>query len=207
MPTYEVIMANVGQVYNSTNGFKALQEYEAYKRLSQSNYSRTSGEDVTVLRDGKIWYEYTGSLNRKGKQPMQDLNQTMTLAPRAAQVAPPRFVHKNARVYPDSTCQLCGVHYGERRPDHACPVSLCLACETPQCLYSGLARGQCSLCFVGLLDGYTIPLCGYMGCRAKAIVTMPRVGYACLKHAVVKGRMAYVHATHEREIANWTQKP
>lgn len=122
-------------------------------------------------------------------------------------LAIPRFVRKNVTIYEFSVCRLCGVGYGERRPDHACPVSICQACGTPQCLYNGLGRGQCSICFVGLLDGYSARRCGYAGCKDRAITAMPRVGYACRMHATSKGRMEYVASTYQREIARWVLKP
>ena len=100
---------------------------------------------------------------------------------------PPRWVRRNTIIYPSSTCHLCGVSYGERRRDGACPVTECLACETPQCLYNGLGRRQCSLCLYGLLGGYRTQDCGYAGCRNRAIMAAPRVWYACRDHAKKKG--------------------
>lgn len=84
----------------------------------------------------------------------------------------PRFVRKDRRVYHDAHCLLCGSCYGickgERR---VCRESHCLACGSAQCSVNGLSRGQCGICYVGLLTGWSGSdrQCDYKGCTDKAI--------------------------------------
>jgi hypothetical protein len=63
MPTYEVIVGNVGSVYQGKSRVKALAAYVAYVVISQEHDSaRCYGEDVTLLIDGEIDREHTGHL-------------------------------------------------------------------------------------------------------------------------------------------------
>ena len=84
-----------------------------------------------------------------------------------------RWVRKDARVYHDAHCLLCGACYGickgERR---VCRISTCLACGSAQCSVNGLGRGQCGVCNIGLLTGWsgTDRMCQYKGCTKKAVV-------------------------------------
>lgn len=66
----------------------------------------------------------------------------------------------------------------------------CLACGTVVCGCQGTARGQCPACYRGLLAGYYLAgdrKCGYAGCNKAAVAASPRVGHACLHHALEKG--------------------
>lgn len=63
MSHYQVVVGNLGVVYDGTNGFKALQEYCSYVGLSKKNYGRVAGEPVTALKDGEIYKEYPGTIN------------------------------------------------------------------------------------------------------------------------------------------------
>jgi hypothetical protein len=63
MPTYEVIVGNVGSVYYGTSRAEALKTYRSYVRSSRELVgSRCHGEDVTLLADGEIQREHTGHL-------------------------------------------------------------------------------------------------------------------------------------------------
>lgn len=67
---------------------------------------------------------------------------------------------------------------------------LCIACGTPVCACEGIGRGQCPVCYRGLLTGYSGAgnrRCGYKGCNNLAVASSPRVGYACYHHAVTRG--------------------
>lgn len=67
---------------------------------------------------------------------------------------------------------------------------VCLACKAQVCACRGLARGQCPECYRGLLTNYySIPPrpCGYKGCKAPAVAATPRVKFACMEHAIVRG--------------------
>ena len=87
-----------------------------------------------------------------------------------------RYVSKSRHVYPDSLCLLCGANYGicagavvgqPRR----CRPTTCKACGSAQCSVNGLGRGQCAVCHIGLLPGWSGAecLCSYTGCGCPAI--------------------------------------
>ena len=64
MPTYEVIVGNVGSVYYGKSRTTALATYESYVEISKEHISaRCYGEDVTLLVDGEIEQEHTGHLS------------------------------------------------------------------------------------------------------------------------------------------------
>ena len=64
MPTYEVIVGNVGSVYHGKSRTTALATYESYVVISREHVgARCYGEDVTLLADGEIEEEHTGHLN------------------------------------------------------------------------------------------------------------------------------------------------
>ena len=93
------------------------------------------------------------------------------------------WTRKDRRIATDAHCLLCGDYYGVTQGEHrAHRPSKCLACGTPQCWTYGLSRGQCSVCFVGLLDAFSGHKCGYKGCGSDAVAAAPRVGYVCLEH-------------------------
>jgi hypothetical protein len=55
---YQVVVGNIGTVYDGTTEEIALASYDAYKLLSREPRGRASGEAVTVLRDGEPWLEF-----------------------------------------------------------------------------------------------------------------------------------------------------
>ncbi len=66
MPTYEVIVGNVGSVYQGRSRITALATYESYVEISKEHVgARCFGEDVTLLVDGEIEQEHTGHLRRE----------------------------------------------------------------------------------------------------------------------------------------------
>ncbi len=66
MAKYEVVVGNIGTVYEGQNKDSARRAYGTYVRASQSGSGRGSGEDVTMFEDGEICREYTGS--RSGEE-------------------------------------------------------------------------------------------------------------------------------------------
>ena len=60
MSEYQVIVGNIGTVYDGPNPIEANKVYGTYKSLSQCDVGRASGESVTVLRDGEIQHEHIG---------------------------------------------------------------------------------------------------------------------------------------------------
>lgn len=103
-----------------------------------------------------------------------------------------RYIRKGARVYTythhsePKWCRWCGTGYGiaQSRPPYECAHTTCLACGSGQCMGNGLGRGQCGICLIGLLPGWsgTNRQCGYKGCPEKAIAACDRVGFCCRKH-------------------------
>ena len=63
MPTYEVIVGNVGSVYHGNNRAEAIKTYALTSRSSRELVgARCYGEDVNLLVDGEIEQEHTGHL-------------------------------------------------------------------------------------------------------------------------------------------------
>lgn len=61
MKRYQVIVGNMGQVYNGNNKREALLVYKKYVRQSLDRESMwTSGEPVTMFSNGVISAEYFG---------------------------------------------------------------------------------------------------------------------------------------------------
>ncbi len=79
-------------------------------------------------------------------------------------------------------CLFCGTMYGGAKIAGVCPPTICRYCKRRQCLYNGLGNGTCSLCLVGLLDGYKKQTCGYARCTQDAVAIAPRVSRACVAH-------------------------
>ena len=55
---YSLIVGNIGETLQTSNGFDALREYRRAIADSKAAYGRASGETVTLMRDGEPWREY-----------------------------------------------------------------------------------------------------------------------------------------------------
>jgi hypothetical protein len=53
MSNYQVIVGNVGTVYDGSNKAHALSEYDAYVLLSVDGYGRVADEGVCLMEDGE----------------------------------------------------------------------------------------------------------------------------------------------------------
>lgn len=62
---YEVIVGNIGKVYEGTNAKESLEIWQEYANQSANNYGRAAGEDVTLMRDGEPLSEYFGTINNQ----------------------------------------------------------------------------------------------------------------------------------------------
>jgi len=62
---YQVIVGNIGTVYNGTNGFTANKEYNSYIGLSKQLYGKVSGESVIMFKDGEVYKEYIGTIDQE----------------------------------------------------------------------------------------------------------------------------------------------
>jgi hypothetical protein len=61
MNRYEVIVGNIGTVYDGSNKKEAVRTYNIYVRQSKANYGRASGEDVYLMLNGDIDREHHGN--------------------------------------------------------------------------------------------------------------------------------------------------
>ena len=86
---------------------------------------------------------------------------------------------------PDQQCAACGTFYGNYG-QACCPVTTCKLCEAPQCMGNGMGNGQCSICFSGLLPGWSGSegTCGYKNCGKPAVARGRGRKYVCHAHAV-----------------------
>lgn len=68
-------------------------------------------------------------------------------------------------------------------------VAICMMCGSPQCHGNGLGRGQCSLCYVGLLPGWSgsIGKCSYARCGKPAVARGRGHRMVCKSHAEHQG--------------------
>ena len=58
---HEVIVGNIGTVYDGPSEIKALAKYDTYVNQSRDNYGRAAGESVTMLTNGEISREYSST--------------------------------------------------------------------------------------------------------------------------------------------------
>lgn len=61
MAYWEVIVGNIGKVFEGSNGFEAQKTYSQYVGMSKSGYGRASGESVALWRDNEPIKEFTGT--------------------------------------------------------------------------------------------------------------------------------------------------
>lgn len=57
---YQVIVGNIGTVYDGSNMIEANRTYGEYKRQSLSGIGRAGGESVTLMDGEEIKYEHFG---------------------------------------------------------------------------------------------------------------------------------------------------
>jgi hypothetical protein len=58
MKRHEIIVGNIGKVYDGNDGEEARKNFVHYRELSQNSNGRASGENVTWLVDGEVYKEY-----------------------------------------------------------------------------------------------------------------------------------------------------
>jgi len=63
MNTYQVIVSNVGTVYDGPNEEEAFALFNANLRDSRQAIGRGAGEDVTLMLNGESYHEYIGLLS------------------------------------------------------------------------------------------------------------------------------------------------
>lgn len=99
----------------------------------------------------------------------------------------PRWMQKAdiGRRYNSRQCPYCMC--SDRSP--SCGVVKCELCAQPQCHSRGLTRGQCALCYRGLLPGWSRNggPCSYKGCGGKGVARGRGNKYVCVDHARHQG--------------------
>lgn len=58
MQAFQVVVGNIGHVYDGSNYMQARAVYNAYIKQSKANYGRAAGEPVTLFHKGEIRCEY-----------------------------------------------------------------------------------------------------------------------------------------------------
>lgn len=62
---HEVLVTNIGKVFESDNGFAARVAFNSYVGKSKRNEGRAAGESVTLWTDGEIIKEFHGRLEQQ----------------------------------------------------------------------------------------------------------------------------------------------
>lgn len=62
LPTFSVIVGNIGTVYTGQYEGVAIASYEEYVNQSKQGYGRAAYDSVTIFRDNEIWREYHGQM-------------------------------------------------------------------------------------------------------------------------------------------------
>jgi len=65
MKPFQVVVGNVGHVYDGSNWMSACAVYSKYINMSKSNIGRAAGEPVTLFHNGEIKREYFGTLEQQ----------------------------------------------------------------------------------------------------------------------------------------------
>ena len=118
-----------------------------------------------------------------------------------------RWVRKDRRVTETALCSYCGTCWGGF-PNRQCPPSTCLACGSTQCLGNGLGHGDCSICYIGMLPGWsgTDRACGYKQCTQPAVAFVAgQVRVACKDHLERNGKAQYVAARLAERHKAWEE--
>ena len=59
---YEVIVGNIGTVYDGNDLAEANRKFDTYVEQSKSGRGRAGGEDVTIMTNGEPTREFEGSI-------------------------------------------------------------------------------------------------------------------------------------------------
>ena len=119
-----------------------------------------------------------------------------------------RWVSKERLIQHEDHCLLCGANYGIARGEpRACRTTVCLACGSIQCMINGLAWGTCSICYIGLLSGWSdngARKCQYKRCGNKAIAYCDGLHKFRCKDHLERGKwQGYVARQLQDRSRNW----
>ena len=62
MTAFQVVVGNIGHVYDGSNFMQACAVYSDYVKQSKEAHGRASGEPVTMFHKGEIRKEYLGTI-------------------------------------------------------------------------------------------------------------------------------------------------
>lgn len=65
MNKFQVVVGNIGHVYDGNNFMQAQCKYSSYVKASKANTGRAAGEPVTMFHNGEIRCEYFGTLENQ----------------------------------------------------------------------------------------------------------------------------------------------
>ena len=65
MNKFQVVVGNIGTVYDGNNYMQAQARYAAYVKASKSPHGRAAGEPVTLMHNGDIRCEYAGTITNE----------------------------------------------------------------------------------------------------------------------------------------------
>lgn len=65
MNKFQVVVGNIGHVFDGNNYMQARAKYSAYVKASRENCGRAAGEPVTLFHNGEIKAEYFGTLENQ----------------------------------------------------------------------------------------------------------------------------------------------
>jgi hypothetical protein len=68
MKTIQVIVGNIGTVYNGSVMKQANETYRSYVALSKLPVGRAAGEDVTMMVGGEPKKEFVGRISKSQKE-------------------------------------------------------------------------------------------------------------------------------------------
>ena len=68
MNKYQVIVGNIGSVYDGADKVIAFETWKEYVEQSQTRHMKASGESVVLIRDGEVEKEHVGSLALEGQE-------------------------------------------------------------------------------------------------------------------------------------------
>lgn len=71
MYKYQVVVGNIGTVYDGDNKKKAYTLFKEYCSLSKDNYGRAAGEDVALFEDGHLEEDFLGSISDSNSESME----------------------------------------------------------------------------------------------------------------------------------------
>ncbi len=67
MATHSVVVGNIGMVTHTGTYAESEKAFSEYRKQSVTEYGRAAGESVTWFRDGEIYKEHVGKID-KGRE-------------------------------------------------------------------------------------------------------------------------------------------